>query len=65
MHLRPNHLQIVEHLPQDIEPSSITLSNKPIGTGGDERALAGLGGISVEKAGLRLVWRSFGSPWTY
>ncbi|KAG2416334.1 protein NPL4 [Aspergillus terreus] len=44
--------KIVEHLPQDIEPSSITLSNKPIGTGGDERPLAGLGGISVEKAGL-------------
>ncbi|GES59714.1 endoplasmic reticulum and nuclear membrane proteinc Npl4 [Aspergillus terreus] len=44
--------KIVEHLSQDIEPSSITLSNKPIGTGGDERPLAGLGGISVEKAGL-------------
>ncbi|KAL5364422.1 nuclear protein localization protein 4 [Aspergillus floccosus] len=44
--------KIVEHLPQDIEPSSITLSNKPIGTGGDERPLSGLEGISVEKAGL-------------
>ncbi|KAE8353023.1 nuclear protein localization protein 4 [Aspergillus coremiiformis] len=45
--------KILEHLPPDTEPSSINLSNRPVGTGGDERLLDTLDGIDLGSVGLR------------
>ncbi|KAI9828705.1 MAG: nuclear protein localization protein 4 [Thelocarpon impressellum] len=42
--------KLLEHLPKDVDPGSITLSNKP--AGGQERRLRDLKGVTIESPGL-------------
>ena len=43
--------QILEHLPPNVVPDSVTLNNQP--HGGDPRALASLQGVRLTQVGLR------------
>ena len=45
--------QILEKLPQNTDPNSITLSNRP--HGGDARKIASLKGVSLQRVGLKYV----------
>jgi len=43
--------QILEKLPANIDPASVTLSNKP--QGGDARHVQALKGVSLKQVGLK------------
>jgi len=43
--------QILEKLPQDTDPQSVKLSNKP--QGGDARNVAQLKGVTIQQVGLK------------
>ncbi len=45
--------QILEKVPKNVDPRSLTLSNKPFG--GEDRKLSQLQGVAIERVGLRFV----------
>ena len=46
-------MKIQENVPQNVNPSTITLSNKPFG--GEDRLLHSLKGVTIQRVGLRYM----------
>lgn len=46
---------VLEKLPSDVIPSSVTISPKPSGTGADSRAIEALKGVTFARLGLTCV----------